>query len=190
MRYVAEQGFPVPRVHEVSPDGTELVMERIEGMTMINALAREPWTLARHGATLARLHRELHELAAPEWLGPFAPAPGDRVGHFDLHPMNVMLSPSGPVVIDWNNAAATRPAVDVAMTWALLAAGQVEGGRSRRVLVRLARQRLIHAFLRTFDRAEVGAELSTVIDYKCHDAHLSATEVAAARALAARWTRS
>ncbi len=129
MRHVADLGYPVPRVHDVLADGTEIVMDRVEGPVMIDEMARRPWTISRHGATLARLHRELHEIVAPDWLRAFAGSPGDRIGHFDLHPMNVMLSARGPVVIDWTNAAATRPAADVAMTWVLLATGTVEARR-------------------------------------------------------------
>ena len=31
---------------------------------------------------------------------------GDRVLHIDLHPENVIISPAGPVVIDWSGASA------------------------------------------------------------------------------------
>ena len=37
MRYAAEQGFPVPRIEEVRADGTEIVMERIDGPAMVRA---------------------------------------------------------------------------------------------------------------------------------------------------------
>ena len=31
MQYLADRGFPVPQIDEISGDGTDLVMERIEG---------------------------------------------------------------------------------------------------------------------------------------------------------------
>ena len=34
---------------------------------------------------------------------------GDRLVHLDLHPMNVMITASGPVVIDWTQRGARRP---------------------------------------------------------------------------------
>src|SRR5207249_1316855 len=49
------------------------------------------------------LHEQLHRIAAPEGLG--SAGHGERLIHLDLHPENVILSPEGPVVIDWTNAA-------------------------------------------------------------------------------------
>ncbi len=100
MKHVAEHGFPVPRVLAVRADG--LVMDRAEGPTMFEDVARRPWRL-RHAATvLADLHGRLHSIPAPEELP--SVGPGDAVLHLDLHPLNVILTPRGPVVIDWTNA--------------------------------------------------------------------------------------
>jgi aminoglycoside phosphotransferase (APT) family kinase protein len=41
---------------------------------------------------------------------------GDRLCHGDFHPYNVLLSPRGPIVIDWNNAHIGNPIEDVART--------------------------------------------------------------------------
>jgi aminoglycoside phosphotransferase (APT) family kinase protein len=61
--------------------------------------------VARHARVLARLHDQLHQIAPPAGLRrPFGA--GERIMHLDLHPGNVMLTPEGPVVIDWTNAAA------------------------------------------------------------------------------------
>ena len=104
MRYVAARGYPAPRVEELSADGSELVMERIEGPTLLEAVSTQPWTLRRNAATLAVLHDRLHAIPGPEWLDPL-PGGGDRLVHLDLHPVNVILSHKGPVLIDWTNAA-------------------------------------------------------------------------------------
>jgi hypothetical protein len=42
-------------MYEVRPEG--LVMERVEGPTMLGDLAAHPWRLASHARTLATLHR-------------------------------------------------------------------------------------------------------------------------------------
>jgi aminoglycoside phosphotransferase (APT) family kinase protein len=122
LRWLAAAGYPVPAVH--AADGTDLVMERLHGPTMAEALRRRPWRAAAYGEVLGRLHRELHELRAPDWLPPLAAgggAPGGpRVLHLDLHPENVLLTEQGPRVIDWTNARAGAPAVDVAMTSVIL----------------------------------------------------------------------
>ena len=119
MQYVAERGYPVPAVEEVRAAGSEIVMERIDGPMMMDAMMMRPWTMPRYVTMLGDLHDQLHEIEAPPWL-PQLPDNGDRLVHLDLHPMNVMLSARGPVVIDWTNAARGQPLSDVAMTYVLL----------------------------------------------------------------------
>ena len=117
MERARAHGYPVPAVLEVREDA--LVLERISGPTMAGDLLRRPWRIARHAATLATLHARLHEI----------PFEGERLLHLDLHPENVLLSPAGPVVIDWTTARAGDPAVDVAMTWVILATSAGLPGR-------------------------------------------------------------
>jgi aminoglycoside phosphotransferase (APT) family kinase protein len=45
---------------------------------------------------------------------------GDRLCHGDFHPYNVLMSPRGPVVIDWNNAHIGNPLEDVARSKLML----------------------------------------------------------------------
>ena len=124
MALALSHGYPVPRVYEVGPD--RLVMERIEGTTMSRHLARHPWLARRHVRTLASLHERLHTI----------PFDGATLVHFDLHPDNVMVSGSGPVVIDWTNAHGGDPQADVALTWIILA---TSSGLPGRLLARLFR---------------------------------------------------
>ncbi len=46
--------------------------------------------------------------------------------HLDLHPANVILSPMGPVVIDWTNASRGPAGYDAAMTFVVLSTSDVE----------------------------------------------------------------
>lgn len=101
MEYVRSQGFPAPAVEEVSDDGLNLVMERIDGPDMVALMSKHPWAIPRQGRVLADLHRRLHELTVPDWLRDAPVGRGDRLLHLDLHPLNVMMSPTGPVVIDY-----------------------------------------------------------------------------------------
>ena len=129
MEYVRSQGFPVPAVREVSGDGLDMVLERIEGGDMVAVLGKRPWEIRRQGRVLADLHRRLHGLTVPDWLPDAPVGRGDRLLHLDLHPLNVMMSPTGPVVIDWANACRGDPNVDVAIAWVLMATGEVATGR-------------------------------------------------------------
>ena len=115
MEHAQAHGFPVPEVFEVRDDA--LVLELVEGPTMAADLRRRPWRLARHARTLAALHDRLHEI----------PYEGERLLHLDLHPENVLLSSRGPVVIDWTNAQAGEPGLDLALTWVIGATSPTSG---------------------------------------------------------------
>jgi tRNA A-37 threonylcarbamoyl transferase component Bud32 len=184
MEHARAHGYPVPAVDHVSDDGTELVMERLDGPTMLGALSRRPWTLREQGRLLAELHQRLHRIPAPGWI-PEAPAGrGDRLIHLDLHPLNVIVTAKGPMVIDWPNARRGDANTDVALTWALLTAGEVPANRLRAAVLGRGRAALIKAFLRPFDRVAVSAQLADIVEWKVGDAHLSSTEQQAMRSLA------
>lgn len=59
---------------------------------------------------------------------------GDRLCHGDFHPYNVLLSPRGPVVIDWNNAHIGNPLEDVARS-ALILSGLSVAQPSYRAII-------------------------------------------------------
>ncbi|MFI7421938.1 phosphotransferase [Nonomuraea sp. NPDC049684] len=116
MAHVAACGYPVPRVYPGGHGPADLVMERLAGPTMLHALLTGRMRAGEAGTMLARLLRRLHELPART-----AADPGHRVLHLDLHPDNVMLTPRGPMVIDWSNAEDGPPALDRAMSAVILA---------------------------------------------------------------------
>ena len=188
MEYVHRFGFPVPAVHEVSDDGTDLVMERIDGASMLEVVNRRPWTLRQQGAVLADLHERLHEIAAPSWLRDAPCGGGDRLIHLDLHPLNVMIAPNGPVVIDWPNASRGDGNADVALTWVLLAAGGVSPDRIKATVEGFGRSILISAFMRRFDGSAIRAQLPSVVEWKLADSHMVAPERAAMRRLVQKET--
>lgn len=114
MAYLAGAGYPAPTVYDA--DGTDLVMERLDGPTLLAAAlagTADPDTVA---AVMADLHERLHAVPART-----AADPADRILHLDLHPDNVMLTGRGPVLIDWRNATEGPPDRDVAMTLLILA---------------------------------------------------------------------
>ncbi len=53
---------------------------------------------------------------------------GDQVCHGDFHPDNIMLTPAGPRVIDWNNATSGNPLADIAWTSLILRMGEAPPG--------------------------------------------------------------
>jgi tRNA A-37 threonylcarbamoyl transferase component Bud32 len=50
MAYLLKQGYPVPRVLDVA-DG-DLVLQRLHGPTMLDALRRRPWRVTSYGRLL------------------------------------------------------------------------------------------------------------------------------------------
>jgi aminoglycoside phosphotransferase (APT) family kinase protein len=178
MEYVRSQGYPVPAVEEVSADGLSMVIERIGGADMVATMTKRPWTISRQGRVLADLHRRLHEITAPDWLPDAAVGRGDRLLHLDLHPLNVIMSPKGPVVIDWTGACRGDPAVDVALAWVLMAAGEVPTGRLIGSILGRARAVLVKSFIRSFDIDMVKRSLREVVAWKVLDPHMSVSEKA------------
>jgi aminoglycoside phosphotransferase (APT) family kinase protein len=68
--------------------------------------------------------------------------------HGDLHPMNVILTNRGPVVIDWEGAKLGPRDADVAITWLLIEIGEPgEVPGLVRPVVGLIRSQLLRAFL-------------------------------------------
>jgi tRNA A-37 threonylcarbamoyl transferase component Bud32 len=164
MRYVRDRGYPAPRVFDVR--GTDLVLERVDGPTMLADLRRGPWRMRTHALTLSRLHRELHALPPPNFL----PGDGDAILHLDLHPANVMLSSRGAVVIDWANAARGDAALDVALTAVVLAGAPVDPPLS------WLRDRFVRAFLGEFAPAEWRVRLDRAVAYRRADGNVSDKE--------------
>jgi len=101
----------------------------------------------------------------------------------DLHPLNVILSSEGPIVLDWTNAVGGDPIVDVVATWALLASGNVTCSRLQALMVKFGRNVLVRAFMKPFPKAELVSVLSDVVEWKSRDPNISASEVDRMRAL-------
>jgi aminoglycoside phosphotransferase (APT) family kinase protein len=178
MEFLHRAGYPVPAVERLSDDGADMVLERIEGVSMLEAVGRAPWSVGTQGRVLADLHARLHEIRAPEFVGPAPLGVGDRVVHLDLHPLNVIVSPKGPVVIDWANVGAGDPDMDVGLAWVLMAAGEIPGNRAKAKLLGFGRQLLVRAFLGRFEVAAISAKLRSVVEWKVRDPHMSASEIA------------
>jgi Ser/Thr protein kinase RdoA (MazF antagonist) len=175
-------GAPVPVVSErLDLEGRPgVVMERLDGEDLLFTLGHRPWLLPEIAEALGRLHAQLHSVHAPAelpsvrgWVGrrlasPLVPEDvraealvrlewlpeGDRLGHFDFHPANVLRAGDGYKVIDWSNAARAYPEADVARTtMILLAANAPEHAPFVvRRLDPLGRRFLLRLYLRAYRR--------------------------------------
>jgi Ser/Thr protein kinase RdoA (MazF antagonist) len=130
---------------------TGLLFERVEGPPMARLMVARPWLVLRCARQLAERHAAIHELPATglrsqragmeqaireaprldeavraRVLATIAALPdGDRLCHGDFHPDNVLCTPRGAMVIDWQPASRGNPAADVARTLYLCAEAAV-----------------------------------------------------------------
>jgi len=186
MSYAFDAGYPVPRVHDAG-DGY-LVMDRVEGPTLLDMAASHPQRLGEYGRLLAGLHRQLHEIPALPGL-PEAGVPGDRLLHRDLHPLNVLMPEGGPVVIDWANAATGDPSYDVADTWVVFATAEVPGGLRDRALAMVGRRFFLRGFLRNVDRDAARTAIPAAVENRLGDRNMSEREKERMRQLARKAAR-
>jgi len=160
MEHARNAGYPVPAVHDVRADA--LVLEKIEGPTMLEDLRAHPQRIEDHARLLAQLHHRLHSVSYRD----------ASLLHLDLHPLNVLLSPAGPVVIDWTNARAGEPALDVALTWVI---GVTSGGGAGRAFLR--------PFLAEFDSEEIERALPAAVAFRLADPNVTERERETARGM-------
>jgi aminoglycoside phosphotransferase (APT) family kinase protein len=186
MRFVAEQGIRVPAVFELGPEhqpDRDIVMERIDGITMLDDFEARPWKLFSHVRLLARIQREINALVAPNWMvTPTTAAASkrrdDSVLHLDLHPMNIMITDDGPVVIDWTNAAGGPAGFDAALTYVEMATFEVDGF-AQQMGARVG----VEVFKRARGAGEIDAFAVAACDHRLADAGITPGERAAVAAL-------
>lgn len=184
MRYVRDHGFPVPAVVDAS--GSDLVMERINGTPMLDDFARHPWRLFRHARTLADLHRRLHAIPPPTWLRPKLGG-GRAIVHLDLHPLNVIITANGPVVIDWPNSGLGEPAAEVADLWLVMANADIPGGRLQRALMGLGRGLFLRTFLKQIDKDAARRHLRVAAEHRLRDRNMRDAEKERIQRFVERW---
>lgn len=180
-RAVNESGYPSPRAFEVvTVEGRQgIVMERIDGVSMVDVVRRRPWKLFWGARLLGELHAELHGRTAPaglrsqreqveDWIsrakdlsaGDRAAAVeavgklpvGDSLCHADFHPDNILITAKGPVVIDWSGATRGHPLGDVARTAHLIRFANLpeDAPWHLKVMLNFSRRILLRMYLKTY----------------------------------------
>lgn len=113
-------GVPTPRV--LASRGPDLVLERVDGPTMLAEMTAGRLAMDEAMRMLADLHRVTHGVRKPDGATELPERDGDdRLIHLDLHPNNVLMASGGPQLIDWENACWGPPGLDVAVTAVILA---------------------------------------------------------------------
>jgi aminoglycoside phosphotransferase (APT) family kinase protein len=181
-------GVPVPEVFDVS--GADIVMERVTGPTMLDVMGRRPWTVGGQARLLAKLHGLVHQVPAaslPDLVEPLpfgTPARETSVLlHRDLHPQNVMLTPNGPVIIDWEGARFGPAAADIAMTWIIIGFSDIPLPRFQALAARGVQALFTRAFMRAAGPLDDSWQ-QLAIRHRLADPHLLPTEAARLEKLA------
>lgn len=146
--HVQKTGLPVPKTIDiVEVDGRKgIIYQSISGSSMLKQISTKPWTLKKEAHRLAELHLAIHgysvsnlpeqklnlenEISSGELLSThsreiilevLARLPDrHQLCHGDFHPDNILLSPAGPIIIDWMTGSSGEPLGDVARTLLLL----------------------------------------------------------------------
>lgn len=181
MRWVRAHGVPTPRV--VAASGPDLIMERVQGPTLHDQLQADPSIASKVGDILAALHHSLDRVPPREGLPTrhAAAHPHATIGvlHGDLHPANVIQSPTGPVLVDWTNVGLGPRAADVAETWIVLLCADPGLGPSWTRI----RQQVLDSLLAGVDRAAAQQHLALAATTRLRDPGTSEPEKRSIRAL-------
>lgn len=170
-------GGPAPRVHgEIESEGRMgMVFDRVEGPSLLDEILRAPHRFLHWGSEMARAHRRVLDSRSDQLFDvrvfltakikgadPLDPSQrrriikllddlpdGDHVLHGDLHPLNVFLTSTGPMVIDWVDAARGSPAADIARSLWLVSPHAIPPDFPRRALLVWLARGLRLAYLRS-----------------------------------------
>ena len=161
-----------------------LLYERVDGVSMLELLPRQPWNVFTFAKRFARLHVQMHgrvfkadvptqrskleyriqhvEALTPSMraalLGRLISLPDDeRLCHGDFHPANVLATPIGDSVIDWIDASRGNPLADVART-SIIFLGAVESGQVSNPLMKAFVRAFHSAYLKEYFRLRPGGE--------------------------------
>lgn len=151
----ARLGLPVAQPHGVVTcgDRTGIVYDRAEGPTILERCGSDPVQVALTFRSMALLQRRIHacsgvglpdqrealaceiararisEAARRAALARLDRLPrGNVLCHGDLHAENVIATPAGWRVVDWQKAQRGHPAADVARSALLIRFGRMEAG--------------------------------------------------------------
>ena len=177
-RIVHATGLPVPAVGEILEiDGRfGLELERVDGISMVEALARRTWMFSTFARQLAKLQADMHKHQVPELPSLSEKLAGkinraeklpedvrqaalktlkslpedDKLCHGDFHPGNILLTSHGPVIIDWMDASRGFPLADVARSTLLIGSGPIPPGTPVAWLIKVIRRMFYNTYLKRY----------------------------------------
>jgi tRNA A-37 threonylcarbamoyl transferase component Bud32 len=178
-RCLNSSGLSIPTTYEiVEVNHTKgILLNFIEGRSMLQNLASKPWLALRYAQKMANAHFKIHRADFKEnkCIKPLNQSIADKISrvsllrseektailsylsnlpdgsslcHGDFHPDNIIMSKDRLVTVDWITATIGSPTADVARTWLLPTMGTLPEDKSK-VEVLLAKH-LRSWFCRTY----------------------------------------
>jgi uncharacterized protein (TIGR02172 family) len=172
-RIIHSSGIPAPAVGDIVEVNGRLglELERLDGVSMLDALTAAPWKLSSFARQLAELHAEMHtravtgipkmrerlqhkinRAAIPDdvrWaaLNALEELPeDDKLCHGDFHPGNILLTQRGPMIIDWLDAMRGSPLLDIARSSLLFGSGRLPQNLPHAWLLNLIQRPFYHVY--------------------------------------------
>lgn len=162
-RVLHDAGLPVPGVGDIIDLGGRLglVYQRLKGPTLDALIRSDPARATALVRALAEVHASIHSTVIPGLpsqrarlvrsieLAPFLSdgakqatlralsvlPDGDSVCHGDLNAHNVIFTPEGIRIIDWDNASRGNPLCDVARSLLMVDASPMHSSRQERQFI-------------------------------------------------------
>ncbi|WP_028547744.1 aminoglycoside phosphotransferase family protein [Paenibacillus sp. UNC451MF] len=174
---IQQPGLPVAKVFEIITvnDRTGIVYEKLEGPTLLQMLLSDVSKAVWIGEISAHLHADVHRSrndSLPSQKEDFEKKirtvkiesvlkekalrlldtlpDSSEVCHGDYHPDNILLSPSGPYVIDWINAKRGNRTADFVLSALMLKIGEVPDFIPHYENLNISRSILFKAYTQTY----------------------------------------
>ena len=175
---VYKAGLPAPVVGGVvEVEGRYgIILERLDGPSMLQVFRSRPWRIGQLGRIQAELHAVIHSCEMPELpslrddvrraiqaqaelsdetkamiLSHLEQLPdGNTICHGDFHPDNILMSSRGPVVIDWANPRRGDPLADVASSSLLIRLAPVPQFMAGKLQINILRSWFHSAYLKRY----------------------------------------
>jgi tRNA A-37 threonylcarbamoyl transferase component Bud32 len=168
-------GIPVPDVLDVIElEGRYgIVFRKVKGRSMKELVWAKPWTYSNNAKLLAKLHRHIHKVVAPNLpshrkflIGRIQSSPwfssefkrkvlqklkqlpdGDSLCHCDFNLYNILVSPNEATILDWGSAKQGNPLADVAETSLCIRTGLLPKNRFNKAILSIARNKFSNIYL-------------------------------------------
>ena len=113
--HLSAETFPTAGL--VRAQGPDLILERLDGATLLQALDAQDVGIAEGVRILLDLHDKLHAVPVPApGVAARVIGRGECIVHLDLHPANILMTSKGPYLIDWELAGLGPAGLDLATT--------------------------------------------------------------------------